>query len=238
MLVGGGCLLALGCVPKGGGAGSEGRALKMTPQEAARPCGREAMICDAEDNNNQVIVQDGRSGYWYTFVDDVGSTVQPQAGAKGGGPFTMSQGGANGSAYAARFHGSIGTGAIVYAGVGVNLVDPKEAYDASKYGGLSFYAKKGAGTGKVRLKIPDLNTEPDGGICRECYNDFGVDLELTEEWKKYVVPFSVMKQMPGWGKPLVPAITPNKLYAIQFQVNVPEQPYDIWIDDLAFTGCP
>ena len=62
MLLGGGCLLALGCVPKGG-AGSEGSTLKLTPEEAAKPCGKEATICDAEDNNNQAIVQDGRSGY-------------------------------------------------------------------------------------------------------------------------------------------------------------------------------
>jgi endoglucanase len=207
------------------------------PAQAATPCGPEAMIDDCEDNNNQVMVQDGRSGYWYTFVDDAGSTVEPQAGAKGGGAFTMSEGGANGSAYAARFRGTIGEGAIIYGGMGVNLTDPKEAYDASKYGGLSFYAKKGPGTGKIRLKVPDLNTDPQGGVCKECYNDFGVELELTDTWTKYVVPYSVMKQDSGWGSPIVHAITPNNLYSVQFQVNLPGQNYEIWIDDLGFSGC-
>jgi endoglucanase len=226
-----GCVaLAVGCKPKGAGGDLQ------TPQEAAKACGPEGMIDDMEDNNNQVLLQGMRSGYWYTFLDEAGSTVTPTAGAKGG-TFTPSEGGAKGSAYAARFHGTIGTGAIVYAGMGANLVDPKDAYDASAYGGIGFYAKKGPGVGKIRLKVPDSNTDPQAGTCKECFNDFGIELELTDKWTKYVVPYSVMKQEVGWGDPLVPKITPSKLYGIQFQVNVPGQPYDIWIDNLTFTGC-
>ena len=226
--------LALGCVPKGGGKGAD---QLPPPQEAAKPCGPEGLIDDMEDNNNQVMLQGGRGGYWYTFVDNAGSEITPQAGEKGGGPFTMSEGGANGSKYAARFYGKIGDGSVVYAGAGANFVDPKDQYDASAYGGFSFYARKGPGVGSVRLKVPDMNTDPQGEVCKECYNDFGVDLEFTGSWKKYVVPFSVMKQMSGWGDPIVPNITRSKLYGIQWQVNQKGQPYDIWIDDLAFTGC-
>ena len=95
--------LAFGCQPKGAGAELQ------SPQEASKACGPEGLIDDMEDNNNQVMLRGGRNGYWYTFVDDAGSTVTPEAGAKGG-TFTQSEGGTKGSAYAARFHGTIGTG--------------------------------------------------------------------------------------------------------------------------------
>jgi hypothetical protein len=195
------------------------------------------LIDDGEDQNNQVIVQEGRSGYWYTFVDDSGSTIEPQAGTKGGGAFTMSPGGANGSAYAARMSGQVGAGGIVYCGMGFNFTDPKDVYDASKYGGIAFYAKKVGGVGKVRLKIPDVSTDPDAKKCKECYNDFGANVELTGTWTEYVLPFHAAKQEEGWGSPLVPSITPSIIYGVQWQVNVPGSPYDIWVDDVKFVGC-
>ena len=43
-----------------------------------------------------------------------------------------------------------------------------------------------------------------------------------------------MKQMPGWGDPRKPHVTPDKVYGLQFQVNVPSANYDIYIDDLKF----
>src|SRR5690242_11699825 len=61
-----------------------------------KACPPEATIEDGEDGNNQVIVQDGRSGYIYTYSDPEGSTVEPA----GGGVFNMTPGGANGSQYA------------------------------------------------------------------------------------------------------------------------------------------
>lgn len=198
----------------------------------------QATISDGEDNNNQTEVIEGRGGYWYTFVDDAGSTVWPEAGSRGG-TFEMSPGGANGTKYASRFKGQIAaTGNLVFAGMGMNFVDPKGPYDASKYGGVSFWAKKGPGSvAKVRLKVPDNNTDPDGGVCSECFNDFGLDLTLTENWQKFVIPFSAMKQQKGWGKPRKSEIDAKTIYGLQFQVNVLAQPYDIWVDEIQFTGC-
>src|SRR5690606_22980739 len=60
-----------------------------------KACTREAKIEDGEDNNNQIIVQDGRSGYVDTFADPEGTTIQPA----GGGVFDVTPGGANGSQY-------------------------------------------------------------------------------------------------------------------------------------------
>lgn len=161
----------------------------------------------------------------------------PTAGSHGG-TFEMSPGGADGTGFAARFKGQIGTGNLVFSGMGMNFLDPKGGYDSSKYGGISFWAKKGAGsTGKVRLKIPDSNTDPDGGVCTECFNDFGMDLTLTEEWQLFTIPFGALKQQKGWGKPRKSGAEVSGLYGIQFQVNDPGQAYDIWVDQIRFTGC-
>jgi endoglucanase len=173
----------------------------------------------------------------YTFVDKEGSTVTPASG-ESGGIFEVTPGGANGTKNALRMTGQIGNAEIVYAGVGLNLTEPKGQYDASKFGGIAFWAKRGPGsTGKVRLKIPDTNTDPDGGVCSECFNDFGVDLNLGDEWAFYTIPFDKMKQMKGWGAPKKGAIEPGTIYGIQFQVNDPGKTYDIWIDEIQFTGC-
>jgi len=222
-----------------GSAASIGGGAKAAPAgnaaaaSAYKDCGPDGLLDDGEDGNNQNLPVGGRGGYWYTFKDKGTTTVDPTAGEEGG-TFAMSDGG-HSSQYAARFHGKIGTGAIVFSGMGMNFVDPKAAYDASKFAGISFWAKRGDNsTGKVRLKVPDKNTDPDGGVCSECFNDFGGDMNLTTEWKQYIFPFKGMKQMPGWGAPRKKAITPDNLYGIQFQVNVPSANYDIYIDDLKF----
>ena len=209
--------------------------LKDTPEGA--PCPASGLFDDGEDNNNQVLVNEGRGGYWYTYVDNEGSTIDPPAGATGG-IFSFAQGGLHGSAYAARMKGSISKASVVFAGMGANFVDPKGPYDGSKYGGLSFWAKKASGTTpKVRFKIPDVATDPDGGVCSACYNDFGIELKLTEEWEQYIILWDMLKQEKGWGAPHPHGIDTTQMFAAQFQVNDKGQNYDIWVDDLAFTGC-
>jgi hypothetical protein len=200
-----------------------------------KPCPAEGKIEDAEDNNNQILVQDGRAGYVYTYVDPSGSTIDPPGGAV----FTMSPGGANGSQFALRIHGDLAKGEPIYAALGMNFADPRGPYDLSKYKGVSFFAKKGPGTSsKVRIKFPDKNTDPDGGVCGHCANDFGMDLTLSEEWQKYTVPFSALRQQAGWGNPRPRGLDTSAVYALQFQVSEKGKKFDVTIDDIAFTGCP
>ncbi len=226
--------LGSGCVKRVDPTSAE---TKNSPEGKACPAS-EGLIADGENNSNQIPTIKGRGGYWYTFVDSNGSTITPTAGSQGG-TFAMSAGGANGSKYAAHMSGVVGGGETVYAGMALNFVDPKGTYDGTAYKGISFWAKKaGNSTQKVRLKVPDINTDPDGKVCKECYNDFGADLVLTDEWRQFVFPYSSLKQMKGWGSPHTPGIDSSQMYAIQFQVNDKGQPYDIWVDDIQFTGCP
>jgi endoglucanase len=203
---------------------------------SGKGCPASSLVDDAEDDNNQLALRDGRSGYWYTFVDKAGSTITPPSQIA----FLMSPGGASGSQYAARMMGKVAAaGQPLFAGMGFSFTDPKAAYDATAFDGISFYAKLGAGsTANVRLKVPDRNTDPAGGTCSECFNDFGADLTLTGEWQKYSISFSTMKQMEGWGAPHPPTVDKSHLFGVQWQVTQPGTSYDVWVDDVRFTGCP
>jgi endoglucanase len=223
----------LGCHKRVAITGAEA---KNAPE--AKACPKDVgLIADGENNSNQIADIQNRGGYWYTFVDDAGSTVVPEAG-KNGGTFQMTPGGANGTKYAAHMTGTVAGSGSVYVGMGFNFVDPKGQYDASKYKGITFWAKKGPGSAdKVKLKVPDVSTDPDGKICKECFNDFGMDITLTDEWTQYTIPFRAMKQDKTWGSPHADAIDPGKIYGMQFQFNTPGTNFDMWLDEVEFTGC-
>ncbi len=207
------------------------------PGGAAAPvtdsCEGRALIENAEDGDAQSLTRQGRGGYLYTYTDDKGSRVSPPSSA-----FKVAAGGPPGSAYALQMKGRTGDGDDVYAGMGFSFVDPKGAYDAAEYEGIAFVAKRGAGSaGTLRVKLPDANTEPGGGACKECYNDFGVDFELTEEWTRYVVKFANLKQESGWGSPRPERVDAKRLFGVQWQLSERAADFEVWIDDVTFVGC-
>jgi endoglucanase len=200
-------------------------------------CGDEGLIDDGEDGNNQTKPAGDRGGYWYTFTEGKGTTVVPEAGEQGGA-FAMTAGGANGSKFAANAKGKVTNGEVVFGALGMNFVDPMAPYDASKYKGISFWARKGPGShGKVRFKLPDVSTHEAGGVCRECFNDFGANIELSEMWRQYVFTWRMLKQVPNWGSPRPHMVKPARLFGVQWQVSQPGATFDIWVDDLEFIGC-
>jgi endoglucanase len=218
--------LSAGCVTPG-----------SRPENAAgaalKTCGPDGVIDDFEDNNNQITVSGDRGGYWYTYVDAKGSTVSPEPGDSGG-VFAPVEGG-NGSKYAVEVKGKLAAQSIVYAAMGLNFEDPKGPYDASQYAGITFFAKRAAGTAsKLTVKLPDGNTDPDGGNCSACYNDFGYTVNVGEQWTRYVLPFHDLKQEPDWGAPRKPHVDASKLYAIHFEAKTPGSDYDFFVDDIEF----
>src|SRR4051812_9983533 len=103
-----GCGLALaagGCIaPQASAPGAApGSPASLGGASAFKDCGPEGLIDDGEDGNNQSLPVGNRGGYWYTFIDKTGTTtVTPMAGEQGG-TFAMSEGGVNGSKFAANF---------------------------------------------------------------------------------------------------------------------------------------
>ena len=186
----------------------------------------DGVIDDFEDGDSQLSKLDGRDGYWFTSHDDKGSTIGPT-------PLKMSDG-VSGKVLRITGQTSSENGAwgVLF---GANFA-AQGLYDASRHAGITFKAKvHGASVKKVRFKLGDVNTHPDGGVCKSCWNHFGKDLVLTTEWKDYTVTFAEMKQEMGWGERF-PAITPSKLVSLNWSVG-PGQTLDLSIDDVAFVDC-
>ena len=81
----------------GGGAAPAAPSAPAVPGAAIgttgfKECSAEGLIDDGEDGNNQNNNADNRGGYWYTFRDKKGTTIEPVAG-EDGGTFAMSEGG-------------------------------------------------------------------------------------------------------------------------------------------------
>ena len=204
--------------------------IKICAPGATRPAD-DGDLDDFEDRNNQLTPLSGRDGYWWTKKDDKGSTAEPRV-------LGPSPGGADGSARAMHVWGRTAAGDGAWgAGIGVNF-STHGPYDAERYAGISFKARVGTddSTRHVRFKIGDVDTHQDGGICTECWNHFGKDLDLTTEWKEYKVLFASAKQEDGWGKPRPPAVLPGKLISIDWSIGT-GQIYDLWLDDIMFLDC-
>jgi endoglucanase len=192
-----------------------------------------ALIDDAEDGNAQIVKHEGRNGLAFSFVDPdsefvVGPTGSPRR------PLPI-LGGANGSRCAWNLRGTLANQPVAFAGLGMNLTQPKAFYDASRFAGISFYARRSAGTsGRVRVSIDDWNTDPDGRVCTKCSNFFGQEIELSETWTRYTLPFESLRQLPGWGVPRPRQIDSSRIFFVVFDVFDRGAAFDVWIDDLAF----
>jgi hypothetical protein len=176
---------------------------------------------DLESGDNRSASVDGRGGYWFSFKDATGTTLSPD------GTFRPADAGAK-SAHAAHINGKLGATGVVYAGVGFNLAEPAAPYDLSKASGICFDTK---GSGSARLKLPDINTVPEGHVCKTCYNDFGADFELPADWKEQCFKFSELKQQSGWGEPH-PALSTSQVFSVQWQVSKAGANYDLWVDNV------
>lgn len=199
------------------------------------------MIDDMEDNDNAILAEGGRVGYWYTFNDGTeGATQNPPPDPEGTGetPFTMTalEPARGQSTHAARSWGSGFEDWGIGFGFDLNSVEgAKTAYDASAHTGITFWAKVGPGSGKGALVlISDPSTDPVGGACSDKCDPWKKDLAVTEEWQQFTIPFAELAQ-GGWGEP--PAATEQvdatKLYSIQFQITDAAS-FDLYIDDLGF----
>jgi len=225
-----GACIGVSAKPKGalvpGAASAVKRCRTLKPAD-------DGALDDLEDNNNQITKTNGRDGYWWSAADPKGSKIDMQVAEPGFG----------GSELAVHITGKTVPGKAEDDAwgvlLGMNFVGQDVLlYDASKYAGIAFKAKVGTpdSARAVRLKIADVNTHKDAGICKTCWNHFGKDLTLTTEWKEYRVSFSGAEQEPGWGDPRPQAVTPSKLVGLNWGIG-PGNTYDIWIDDITFLDC-
>ena len=139
---------------------------------------------------------------------------------------------------------------------------PAQSVDVSAYAGVTFWAM--AAPGKVmtiRVQLTDVNVDPRGGICNAadpaddsaCYNHFGVSVPLTDEFRRYSVAFSELRQNSTWGFRTASGLPDlERVYHLGFEVSNhpcdvsmgamcaggsnPPLSFDFWIDDLYFVN--
>jgi hypothetical protein len=191
----------------------------------------EELIDDMNDMNRFIPSIQGRSGAWSSSHDgSPGVMMFPDPAAN----FEMSNTGDACHQYAVyvKGNGAVLGGSSVRFGLG-------SPYNASRYDGISFWAKSDSGTNQVvHVAFPDKDTIPDGGLCQPsvssgptaCWDHFGYRVTLTTTWTKYNIRWSQLAQ-DGWAKK--DGFDVTSIYQVIFQIPVGAN-YAFWIDEVAF----
>jgi D-alanyl-D-alanine carboxypeptidase len=196
--------------------------LPTAPEATARASSsacRDLVLDDLEDGDGRALASPGASGTWRSFRDTVGTTLSPE-------PFVSAAGGAQRSKHAAHITGKTGRARATWAGVAVEA--ERTPYDLSQWARVCFQAK---GSGRARFDVRDVNTTPEGGVCKQCYNMFGAPFSLTASWQEHCFAFAELTQAGRWGQPL-PSVVPEKAYGLSWSMHERSTDYDLWIDDV------
>jgi hypothetical protein len=191
----------------------------------------DGLIDDLEDGDSRAAPFGGRTGTWWVAKADHAVVSVPAGG------FAASDGGAAGSKKASRFAGKTDSQDQWGAAIGLNFIESGAFYDASKYAGVGFKIKAGKPSTAVRVKLPDVNTVPDGGACKStCWNSFGKDLVVGPDWQDVVVLWGDLAQQPDWGNPRPPSVTTSQIKNVEWAVNQGVE-FDVAVDDVHFVEC-
>jgi hypothetical protein len=193
------------------------------------------LVDDFEDQDTALEPLGARNGYWYLFDDGTTGTTGPKplaVSALVGAPAEL-----GGYAIHITATGFTGFG----TGLGADFKANKKVYDASKYTGIRFWAKVGAGKNtKHRVQITDSTTDSAGGKCNaaadavdgeKCADHFGVNETFTTTWTQYTVRFDQMAQV-GWGL-AADSINTAAVYSLQIAAK-PKLEVDLWVDQFEF----
>ena len=190
----------------------------------------ETVIDDFEDGDLKLTAIAGRTGSWVGF-GTLGATVFGESSSK-----CAARGRRSG-------HLTSTPGTTTYAANwNAVMVDPfseAHAWDASAYSGFSFWMATGTSTPfQTPIGVSTVDTLPAGGVCNNaaggCNDYYAIrkperTITLTNTWTRYVFNFADLKQF-GFGIPAVP-LNKSKLVSLLIW---PENPFDIWIDDVRF----
>lgn len=244
------------------------------------------LIDDMEDGSQYLLSDNGLTGLWYTYNDASLNAVQepslgfpmyriltddgaplpgsavPPRPCPGGPETPFGTETLDECRFVAR---TWGTGQRGWgAGMGVDLNGEggaKNPIDATRFGGIGFYAFGTVRNDALRVNVQDVRTTPESagaadrrGIQRctddptaRCNDHFGITVGLAPGmWRWIEIPFACMSP-GGWGFPGSGAVRTDALVGIQFQIqggdpadsgvpapNSAVMPFDFAIDNLSF----
>jgi hypothetical protein len=135
-----------------------------------------------------------------------------------------------------RFAAHIWSHGVTEYGSAIGYAGWDPCADLRGYTALAFWAKRGTSADPrfrgeliISLLIPALHPGP---LCQEgCHDYHKARVELTPDWKRYVVPIADFRQ-DGWGKRA--DFTPEEVHGIHFGLaGTPEGlATDLWLDNI------
>jgi hypothetical protein len=188
------------------------------------------LIDDMEDNNNAILLNQCRNGYWYNYNDGTAGGVQKTGGVSGS--FTMGGPGVGYNGTGTSLHCvevSTNTGFTNYgAGFGFAFLNPQGNYNAYGYHGIQFYAKNTVGSPTVAFAVTDQLVI----ASNYAIGPHTVNLAFSSSWVLYQVSMAQLIAAPNsYGGPTV--FDPSQIQQCQWSVG-PGTASDIWIDNVSF----
>ena len=185
--------------------------------------GPPALIDDLEDGDSAILANGGRQGSWFAFDDGSGGTrTEPhiEPANRGASQHAMCISGSGftswGGGIALDLNNAGGTRAL---------------YDASAYTGIGFWAR-GLPV-QFRAMVVDEYSDPAPGLCSGCYDHFQVPFTPSSEWQHYAFSWKQLMQQ-GFGD-MEPNVCASNVFALQFQWPGGGAPFELCLDDVAFT---
>ena len=204
-----------------------------------------------EDQDDQIVIHEGRDGYWYTSVDSAGSTVAPlpsekivmtdlasgDSGAGNGSTRVFHVSGKSQPTSVSGAWGALGGFDFVRVSGGM-----KQPYDAHIYKGIRFWAKAATANTQVRLRLPLRDTTA-GTAGSKCTPNTGTTTTMSCDdihfklvsfgttWTRYDAVWADFVQT-GFGYQVKP-LDPATLVSVQFLI-LQGSSGEIWIDDISF----
>jgi hypothetical protein len=218
-----------GTTTGGMSTGGTGGGLSATCPAVTSVAGNTPLIDNLEDGDAAIMPVDSRVGFWLTKNDSTPTAQQnPPIGAFA--PTTLS---AHGGNYSARTWGSgFASWALLRAQLQISEAGECQ-YDASRYTGISFWARSGSNFGTpigVSVATSATVATDKGGSCQlDCFDYHFFTIVPTTSWMHYQAPWTALKQK-GWGTPA--GFNSTKIMYVEFAFT--DTAFDFYVDDLSF----
>jgi len=209
------------------------------------------LIQDFEDRTAGILPFEGRSGGFYTFTDDYGSTADGVLACATGEPDSCAM---------LCMRGFLDGSGYPYAALGVTLhgtTTGPRPYDISAYSGLSFRVSGTVPSNQAALRVTINTTSTSavefGGNCVDigaigCNDHYKAPVPVSPTFSTEIVHFVDLGQGDGGHPWLIPwgvpgSWTPTEALNINWEVNaivdtLSGVEFDVCIDDIKFIGPP
>jgi len=149
--------------------------------------------------------------------------------------FALVEGGANGSARAARIFGVVARAEFAAVGIAFELTGTADSVDASTRSGIRFAARSGSdASNAVTVRIVEGHRGSEAARCPECW--LAAQIRLESDWKEYTLRFDELSAPPGSNRTDSETRGAMRFYGVRFELDTPGA-FDLWIDELRFVRC-